>query len=285
MSRTLDRWQERDLLPLSEHSFNIDDPSRELEQLLESHESAITTIEFRMDELCGALECAKMEMKRIAEERENLDDLEDSVRRLRFRPEDETPTLWAGTLQHDFFTRTFAVSPSDEGYDWAAPSASVPIPAEFLTSMTQTSLVEPKRSDKIPSNALEWTLHRIAYEVNIVHGVNACMTYVQSRSALAYTMRRSWLRLANLPDSTVISRHRNRRPRVRFVVLERDKPMSSAVDTELLAYLRFGHDTVTILWKIFIEARHVERHPWGWRSDEDSSGTESGSGEHVPMKE
>ncbi|RAK81727.1 uncharacterized protein BO72DRAFT_177151 [Aspergillus fijiensis CBS 313.89] len=137
----------------------------------------------------------------------------------------------------------FGVSPSDERYDWDAPSASVPIPAGFLTLMTQTSLVEPKRSDKIPSSALEWTLHRIAYEVNLVHGINACLTYVQSRTALTYDLRWPRARLSGVPDFTVISRLRKRRPRVRFVILERDRPMSSAPDTELLAYLFMVHRT------------------------------------------
>ncbi|RAH70515.1 uncharacterized protein BO66DRAFT_438143 [Aspergillus aculeatinus CBS 121060] len=334
MSRIPDLLGTGYLLPVPEYSFT-EEQSKELKHLLQCHESAITTIDFCMDELCGALKHAKVQLNQIEEQREDLDSLEDSIEQLRFRPEHKTSTLWAGTLQDHFFPRMFGVSPSDERHDWDAPSASVPIPAGFLTLMTQTSLVEPKQSDKIPSSALEWTLHRIAFEVNLVHGINACMTYVQSRTALTYDLRWPRARLSGVPDFTVISRLRNRCPRVRFVIVERDTPMSWAPDTELLAYLfmvhktrrdacetnpvvyglathgdtmafyrfeypgkasifagvkpykgaGFGHDIVTILWKIFIESRHVERHPWGLGSDGDSSGTEGGSDEHVRMKE
>ncbi|RAH84948.1 hypothetical protein BO86DRAFT_396583 [Aspergillus japonicus CBS 114.51] len=301
----------------------MNDASEELKKLLESHESAITTIDYCMEDLCEALECARMEIERIEEERKYLVDLEYRIQRLRFGPEHETSTLWAWTLQHNFFTSTFGVSPSDKGYDWDAPSAGVPISAEFLTSMTQPSLVEPKRSDRMPSSALEWTLHRIAYEVNVVNGIDACMTYVQSRAALNYNLEGRRARLSGMPDFTVISRRRNRRPRVHFVVLERDRPMTSNPDTELLAYLLmvvqarrdaselervvyglatdgdtmyqyttrpykgagFGRDIITIIWKIFIEARHVVPHPFGWGLDEDSSGTEGGSDEHVRTKD
>ncbi|PYH85381.1 hypothetical protein BO82DRAFT_351223 [Aspergillus uvarum CBS 121591] len=183
------------------------------------------------------------------------------------------------------------------------------------------------------SSALEWTLHRIAYEVNVVNGISACMTYVQSRATLNYNLEGRRARLSGKPDFTVISRRRNRRPRVQLVVLERDKPMTSNPDTELLAYLRmavqgrrdaselepvvyglatdgntmafyrlektekyqcttrpykgagFGRDIITIIWKIFIEARHVVPHPFGWGSDGDSSGTEGGSDERVRMSD
>lgn len=132
MSRIPDLLGTGDLLPVPEYSFT-EDQSRELKHLLQCHESAITTIDFCMDELCGALERAKVQLNLIEEQREDLDNLEDSIEHLRFRPENKTSTFWAGTLQDKFFPRMFGVSPSDERYDWDAPSASVPIPGELVT--------------------------------------------------------------------------------------------------------------------------------------------------------